>query len=481
MTNRLHYADNLDALRTHVADESVDLVYLDPPFNSNANYNILFKSPAGLAADSQIEAFEDSWHWNNAAEDAFEQVMRSGHPRAFDLLRAMRSFLGENDMMAYLSMMAIRLIELHRVLKPTGSLYLHCDPTASHYLKLLLDGVFDKANFRNEIIWCYRKWSVAQGQFVRNHDVILFYSRKEGSQTFHTLYGDPSPGTMRRWGGKRQRAVFENGVRKAASTDDLARSPLADWWDISILNPNSKERLGYPTQKPLALLERIIAASSNPGDLVLDPFCGCGTAIHAAEKLGRRWIGIDITHLAISLIERRMKDAFPGVQFTVEGTPKDLASALDLAERDKYQFQWWAVAMIEGVPLDGKKKGADGGIDGVIYFKPDGKRSEKALISVKGGHHVGVQMIRDLHSAMEREKAPIGVFVTAALPTGPMLREAAAVGRFTDEWERGWPRLQIITLAELFRGVRPAIPFADPLVALRRARREETSRQDAFF
>ncbi|MGS1016997.1 DNA methyltransferase [Allosphingosinicella humi] len=481
MTNRLHYADNLDALRAHVADESVDLVYLDPPFNSNANYNILFKSPAGLAADSQIEAFEDSWHWNNAAEDAFEQVMRSGHPRAFDLLRAMRSFLGENDMMAYLSMMAIRLIELHRVLKPTGSLYLHCDPTASHYLKLLLDGVFDKANFRNEIIWCYRKWSVAQGQFVRNHDVILFYSRKEGSQIFHTLYGEPSPGTMKRWGGKRQRAVFENGVRKAASTEDAARSPLADWWDISILNPNSKERLGYPTQKPLALLERIIAASSNPGDLVLDPFCGCGTAIHAAEKLGRRWIGIDITHLAISLIERRMKDAFPGVQFTVEGTPKDLASALDLAERDKYQFQWWAVAMIDGVPLDGKKKGADGGIDGVIYFKPDGKRSEKALISVKGGHHVGVQMIRDLHSAMEREKAPIGVFVTAALPTGPMLREAAAVGRFTDEWGRGWPRLQIITLAELFRGVRPAIPFADPLVALRRARREETSRQDAFF
>lgn len=478
MSNRLYYADNLVALREHVADASVDLVYLDPPFNSNANYNILFRSPAGHAAESQIEAFEDTWHWNNAAEDAFEQVMRSGQTRAFDLLRAMRTFLGENDMMAYLSMMAIRLIELHRVLKPTGSLYLHCDPTASHYLKLLLDGVFGKANFRNEIIWCYRKWSVAQGQYPRNHDTILFYSRKENAQTFHTLYGDPSPGTMKRWGGRRQRAVFEDGVRKAGCTDEEARTPLADWWDISILNPNSKERLGYPTQKPLALLERIISASTNEDDIVLDPFCGCGTTIHAAEKLRRQWIGIDITHLAVSAIERRMKDAFPGVQFTVEGTPRDLASALDLARRDKYQFQWWAVSLVDGVPHDGRKKGADGGIDGVIYFKPDGRRTEKALISVKGGHHVGVQMIRDLHSAMEREKAPIGIFVTAALPTGPMLREAAAVGRFTDEFGRGVARLQILTLAELFRGVRPDIPFVDPLAVLRRARREATERQD---
>jgi site-specific DNA-methyltransferase (adenine-specific) len=481
MTNRLFYADNLVVLREHVADASIDLVYLDPPFNSNASYNLLFKSPTGRAADSQIEAFEDTWHWNNAAEDAFEQVMRSGQTRAFDLLRAMRTFLGENDMMAYLSMMAIRLIELHRVMKPSASLHLHCDPTASHYLKLLLDGVFGKANFRNEIVWCYRKWSVAQGQFVRNHDTILFYSRKQGAQTFNTLFGEPSPGTMKRWGGRRQQAVFEHGVRKAAATDEDAKSPLADWWEISILNPNSKERLGYPTQKPLALLERIIAASTNEGEVVLDPFCGCGTAVHAAEKLRRRWIGIDITHLAISAIERRMKDAFPDARFTVEGTPKDLASALDLASRDKYQFQWWAVALVEGVPLDGKKKGADGGVDGIIYFKPDGKRVERALVSVKGGHNVGVQMIRDLHSAMEREKAPIGIFVTATAPTGPMLREAAAVGRFTDEFERGWPRLQILTLAELFQGKRPAIPFVDPLVALRRARREETEKQESFL
>jgi site-specific DNA-methyltransferase (adenine-specific) len=472
--NRLYYGDNLAVLRAQVADASVDLVYLDPPFNSNATYNILFRSPAGGGADAQIEAFEDSWHWNDAAEDAFDQVARSGNTKAFDLLNAMRAFLGENDMMAYLAMMAVRLLELHRVLKPTGSLYLHCDPTASHYLKLLLDGVFGKRNFRNEVIWCYRKWSVAQGQFVRNHDVLLFFSREDGRHVFNTLYGDPSPGTLKRWGGRRQHAVFEDGVRKATSTEDAAQTPLPDWWDVSVLNPNAKERLGYPTQKPLALLERIIAASSNAGGVVLDPFCGCGTAVHAAQKLGRNWIGIDVTHLAISLIEKRLKDAFPGVAFTVEGTPKDLASAQDLAARDKYQFQWWAVSMVDAMPFGGKKKGADGGIDGLIYFKPDGRRTEKAIVSVKGGGHVGVQMIRDLHSAMEREKAPIGVFITAAMPTSVMEREAAAVGRFTAEVNgRSYARLQIITLAELFAGKRPDIPLVDANAAFRRAGREE--------
>jgi DNA modification methylase len=473
MTNRLFYADNLVALRDHVADGSVDLVYLDPPFNSNATYNILFRSPTGHAAESQIQAFEDSWHWNDAAEDAFEQVMRSGQTRAFDLLRAMRAFLGENDMMAYLAMMAIRLIELHRVLKSSGSLYLHCDPTASHYLKLLLDAVFGTRNFRREIVWrsgWVSGFKTRTRNWVRNHDTLFYYLRDGKAEwTFNKQYIAHGDDYARRGGGG-------NPLGKAI--DDV-------WDDPDLYSPNiksfSSEKLGYPTQKPVALLERIVAASSNVGDVVLDPFCGCGTTIHAAEKLGRRWIGIDVTHLAISLIERRMKDAFPDADFTVEGTPRDLASALDLARRDKYQFQWWAVAMVEGVPLDGKKKGADGGIDGLIYFKPDGKRPEKALISVKGGQTVGVAMVRDLHSAMERERAPIGILITAALPTGPMLREAAAVGRFTDEFGRGWPRLQILTLAELFQGKRPQIPFPDPLAALRKARRESTEKQESLL
>lgn len=473
MTNRLFYADNLVALRDHVADESVDLVYLDPPFNSNANYNILFRSPTGHAAESQIQAFEDTWHWNDAAEDAFEQVMRSGQTCAFELLRAMRAFLGENDMMAYLAMMAIRLIELHRVLKPTGSLYLHCDPTASHYLKLLLDAAFGTRNFRREIVWrsgWVSGFKTRTRNWVRNHDTIFYYLRDgKADWTFNKQYVAHGADYARRGGGG-------NPLGKAI--DDV-------WDDPDLYSPNiksfSSEKLGYPTQKPVALLERIIAASSNAGDLVLDPFCGCGTAIHAAQKLKRCWIGIDVTHLAISLIERRMKAAFADADFTVEGTPRDLASALDLARRDKYQFQWWAVAMVEGVPLDGKKKGPDGGIDGLIYFKPDGRRTEKALISVKGGQNVGVAMIRDLHSAMERERAPIGIFITAQEPTGPMLREAAAVGRFTDEFGRGWPRLQILTLAELFRGKRPAIPYPDPLAAIRKARREATEKQESLL
>jgi site-specific DNA-methyltransferase (adenine-specific) len=528
MTNRLFYADNLVVLRNHVAEASVDLVYLDPPFNSNANYNILFRTPAGEAADSQIQAFEDSWHWNNAAEDAFEQVMRAGHPRAFELLRAMRAFLGENDMMAYLAMMAIRLIELHRVLKPTGSLYLHCDPTASHYLKLLLDSVFGFDNYVNEITWKRTSAHNDAGRFGRNTDILFLYGRG-GQRAWHPIHNgysadylerfrnrDPDgrrwmddnltakglsgggytyeykgatslwrvpPETMARLDAEgRLHFTRAGGIRLKRYLDEAKGPPLqALWDDIPPINSRAQERLGYPTQKPLALLERIIAASTSPGDLVLDPFCGCGTTIHAAQKLGRRWIGIDITHLAISAIERRMKAAFPDAEFTVEGTPKDLASALDLAGRDKYQFQWWALAMVDAVPLDGKKKGADGGVDGLIYFKPDGRSVDKALVSVKGGQNVGVTMIRDLHSAMERERAPMGVFVTAAEPTTPMLREAAAVGRFTDEFDRSWPRLQIVTLAELFQGRRPAIPFVDPLVALRRARREATGKQEMLL
>ena len=537
MTNRLYYGDNLDVLREQVKDESVDLVYLDPPFNSNANYNILFKSPAGASSDAQIEAFEDTWHWNDKAEDAFDQVARSGNTKAFDLLNAMRGFLGENDMMAYLAMMAIRLIELHRVLKPTGSLYLHCDPVGSHYLKLLLDGVFGPRQFRTEITWkrssAHNDAKQGRRQHGRIHDTLFFYTKGE-TWTWNAVYTDydqdyldsfyrhVEPETGRRYrlgdltgpGGaakgnpsyevmgvtrfwrysqERMEDLIEQGrvIQTNPGTvpqykrylDEMIGVPIQDvWTDVPPISAQSKERLGYPTQKPLALLERIIAASSNEGDVVLDPFCGCGTAVHAAQKLGRQWIGIDVTHLAISLIEKRMKAAFPGIAFTVEGTPKDLASAEDLAARDKYQFQWWVVSMVDAMPFGGKKKGADGGVDGIIYFKPDGKRTEKAIVSVKGGDNVGVQMIRDLHSAMEREKAPIGVFVTKALPSGPMLKEAAAVGRFHAEATgKSYPRLQILTLAELFAGKRPDIPWVDPNAAFRRAGREDTGQQQQLL
>ena len=549
--NRLYYGDNLDVLRREIADGSVDLVYLDPPFNSNASYNILFKSPTGATADAQIEAFADTWHWNERAEDAFDQVARSGHTRAFDLLNAMRRFLGDNDMMAYLAMMAVRMVELHRVLRPTGSLYLHCDPTASHYLKLLLDAVFDSPQFRSEIIWKRTSSHNSARRWGPIHDVILFYSRSadylwnrvdmpydpdytdryyrhvDGDGRRYRLSDLTGSGTRngesgRSWGGFdptvhgrhwgiptivkqefgdrsltphgwldlfREHGLIEMSGRGGGwphvrrYLDRMTGQAVQDIVDdIPPLSQRHAERLGYPTQKPLALLERIIAASSNEGDVVLDPFCGCGTAVHAAQKLGRQWIGIDVTHLAISLIEKRMQAAFPGVAFTVEGTPKDLESAMDLARRDKYQFQWWAVSMVDAMPYGGRKKGADGGVDGIIYFKPDGKRTEGAIVSVKGGDHVGVGMIRDLHSAMEREKARAGVFLCKATPTTAMEKEAAAVGRFAAAATgKTYPRLQIITLAELFRGKRPDLPLVDPTAAFRGAVREDTGRQASLF
>lgn len=484
---QLFYGDNLGVLREHFADESVDLIYLDPPFNSNANYNILFKSPTGEQSNAQIEAFEDTWYWNDKAEDAFDQVSRCGNTRVFDLLNAMRSFLGENDMMAYLSMMAIRLVELHRVLKSTGSLYLHCDPTASHYLKLLLDAAFGTRQFRNEIVWDYSfRLMDLPNFFNRKHDVILCYAKSAQShfRMTKTLWAREDLLASRRqavhvdsdgvewiWmpGGK------GNSKNKLRRIDEIIAGgkAMSDVWRIPVLSSSSKERLGYPTQKPLTLLERIIAASCPEDGVVLDPFCGCGTAVHAAQKLGRRWAGIDVTHLAISLIEKRMRAAFPDIEMHIEGTPRDLAAAEDLAARDKYQFQWWVVAVLDAMPFGGKKKGADGGVDGILYFRPEGKKVEKALVSVKGGANVGVGMIRDLHSAMMRDKAPIGVFVTRTPPTAKMESEAASVGRFHSETTgRSYARLQIISLEELFQGKRPDLPFIDPHAAFRTAPRE---------
>lgn len=537
MTNTLYFGDNLHVLREHIASESVDLVYLDPPFNSNANYNILFTSPEGTSSESQIEAFEDTWHWNDSAEDAFDEVMRSGNTDAFTLLRAMRDFLGDNDMMAYLAMMAVRLIELHRVLKPTGSLYLHCDPTASHYLKLLLDGVFGPTNYKADITWGRTNARGTSGKWPWLHDVILHYQKSDQAKfraqkakslktkAPHTLIKrddgekyntfeltgagttkdgesgrpwrgfDPSP-LGRHWG-------YAHKQLEEWADADLIHFPKGDgfprkfddkpfeienrmvtvgdvWVDIDRLNQKSAERLGYPTQKPLALLERIIAASSNEGDVVLDPFCGCGTAVHAAQKLGRQWIGIDVTHLAIGLIEKRMNDAFPGIAFEVKGRPQDLISAQDLAARDKHQFELWALSVVDADPWKGGRKGADTGIDGVIWFKPDGKRTEKAIVEVKGGA-TGVKDIGRLAQVIERESAKIGVFITAQPPSRAMERDAAAVGVWENEYTgRKHARLQIITLAELFRNVRPDIPWVDTTVA-KKARREETGRQGSLL
>lgn len=548
--NRLFYGDNLDVLREQVESGCVDLVYLDPPFNSNANYNILFRSPAGQAADSQIEAFEDTWHWNDKAEAAFHAVMISGNTDVAELLRAMRGFLKENDMMAYLAMMSVRLIELHRVLKPTGSLYLHCDPTASHYLKLLLDGVFGALNFRTEIIW---KRTFAHGNVGQTYgdvtDTIFFYTKTKKyiwNQPYKQVVGEkllkkypsvdidgrrwqsvtlrnPGPrpnlhypfqasnGVTYRphpngWSCNRERmekydregrlhfpTKADGALRLKMYEDESQGERLQSLWDdIPPISSQAQERLGYPTQKPLALLERIIAASSSEGDLVLDPFCGCGTAIDAAQKLGRRWIGIDITHLAIGLIERRLKDRYgDAIDYEVIGKPTDLASAEKLAADEPHQFQYWITQAIGGQPYQGGRKGADRGIDGYIYFSrtEDMDRgakkhsTEAAIVSVKAGQRVGVSMVRDLKGVMEREKAPIGIFVCVIKPSREMEREAASAGVYTDPGTgQTYPRLQIYTLAEYFHNLRPKVPLLDRQAAYRRAARQsDADRQDSLL
>jgi site-specific DNA-methyltransferase (adenine-specific) len=362
MRNTLYYGDNLAILRDYIADESVDLIYLDPPFNSARSYNVLFKHESGDAAEAQLKAFDDTWHWGQEAEHTYHELVTKGLPPVADMIGAMRQFIGDNQMMAYLVMMAARLAELHRVLKPTGSLYLHCDPTASHYLKVILDTIFGAQNYRNEIVW--QRTNVHSDSKTWSHvsDIIFFYS-KSGHFTWNPIYlphseeyvddkyryrdddgraytldnmtsPNPRPNMMYEWKGH---ASPPNGWRYSRETmakldaegriwypEDKTKRPRLKryldempgrllsniWTDINPINSQAQERLGYPTQKPVALLERIISASSNPGDVVLDPFCGCGTTIAAAQKLGRHWIGIDITNLAIALQKYRLQDAY---------------------------------------------------------------------------------------------------------------------------------------------------------------------------
>ncbi len=520
--NTLFYGDNLPILREYLADESVDLIYLDPPFNSNRNFNVLFKDESGEEAPAQIRVFEDTWHWNVVAEQTYQDLVTTGQPQVSMLISALRQFIGTNQMMAYLVMMAARLVELHRVLKPTGSLYLHCDPTASHYLKIVLDTIFGPRNFMNEIVWKRTSsHNDARRNFSSLDDILFFYTKTE-AYTFNpqfTPYSEdyiqhnfrfvdengrkyasgnlrspnPRPNLTYDYKGykphangwsvslekmqdldRQGRLIFSkdpNGrIRVKKYLDEMPGIVLGNnWGDIPPISSQAAERLGYPTQKPVALLERILSASSNPGDVVLDPFCGCGTTIAAAQKLGRRWIGIDITNLSIALQKYRLKDSFGLVEkqdYTVVGEPEDLPSAHQLAQDDRYQFQWWALSLIKARPLgetEGKKgkKGSDKGMDGVITFIDDATRKAKrVLVQVKSGK-VKSGDIRDLRGVLDREGAAMGVFITLETPTKEMLAEAVSAGFYhSPGWERDYPRLQILTIAELLQGAEVKMPPA---------------------
>lgn len=506
--NVLYYGDNFDVLRRHIEEDSVDLIYLDPPFNSQQDYNVLFGQQDGTRAAAQIQAFEDTWRWDQSAAESFVYTVEQGG-KVSQVMQAFRTFLGETDMLAYLAMMAPRLVELRRALKPTGSIYLHCDPTASHYLKLLMDAVFGPQHFRSEIIWKRTSAHSSAKRYGPVHDVLLYYAKgdepvwnqqfQEYDQSYLDAFYTHVDEDGRRW---RRSDLTGPGVRHGATgevwrgrdvtakgrhwayppselerldkqgrihwpqkeggmpmlkryAEDQPGVPLQDvWTDIKPIHNLGAERLGYPTQKPEALLERIIQASSSEGDTVLDPFCGCGTTVAAAQHLERRWIGIDITHLAINLIRHRLVDTY-GLDveetFEVVGEPVSQDGATELAMDDPYQFQWWALGLVGARPSD-EKKGADKGIDGRIYFHDEGAKgkTKQVIISVKAGK-TGPSHVRDLRGVLEREEAQIGVLISLQEPTRESRKEAASAGFYESPWGKH-ARIQLLTVEQLMDG-----------------------------
>lgn len=531
-TNQLYYGDNLSILQNpeYFPNECVDLIYLDPPFNSKRPYNYILKDESGNTTDAQFQAFDDTWHWGPSAQKTFHDLVTDGPAQISITIDAIHRILGKNSLMAYLVMMTGRLVELHRVLKRTGSIYVHCDPTASHYLKIIMDAIFGAKHFRNEIIWQRTSSHNDAKKWARVHDVILYYTKssrftwipvhtKHKSAYVKNFYRyEDERGVYRldhiirskkmekrpnlsyefngytpEWGWRTEKKKLE----RLAAEDRLYWSKTGRPYlkrylqdqkgtaikdvitDINPLGGLSKENLGYQTQKPEALLERIILSSSNEGDVVLDPFCGCGTTIAAAANLKRRWIGVDINHISVTLQKARLADAHPDIKYEVIGEPQDVASARRLANDDEFQFEWWALSLVGAKPRQGEagsrkgKKGADQGIDGIISFLANEKDNVgRTLVQVKSGK-VGVKDIRDLVGAMDREKAAMGLFITLEPPTKDMLKEATAADFYTsDYWEQKYPRVQILTIEELFAGkvfqlpprrrAFPAAPLAKP-------------------
>ena len=535
--NTLYFGDNLDVLQKHIADESVDLIYLDPPFSSNRDYNVIFREQSGHESPAQMKAFGDTWNWAGAMEawEHFHELCPNA--KAIELMHGFHSAIGENDVMAYLVMMAPRLYHLHRVLKPTGSLYLHCDSTASHYLKLVLDGIFGVRNFRNEIIWKRTSNHNDAKRFPKVSDTLFYYvksdtftwipqrgkydegylrthyshSDEQGRRYtfsdltkpkgsigyFYELLGATPPPNGWRMPESRAKQWLEEGriaipptgktPRYKRFLEDMSGPIVTNVWDdLPPVNSQAKEALGYPTQKPLALLERIIQASSSEGDTVLDPFCGCGTSIVAAQKLGRQWIGIDITPIATTLVKQRLYDSFGAIDvrskskedsverpvFAVEGLPTDVAGARLLYDKESTHkdFEIWAVGLVPGIPQE--KRGADSGIDGVHYFNDNPHKPSKAVIQVKGGH-VTVSQIRDLRGVMTREKAQLGFFITLEPPTQPMKNEAASAGYYQPPFGVGRrvESVQIRTIEDLLGGKEFDFPLYGANVSFKEAER----------
>lgn len=538
--NQLYYGDNLDVLRRYVKDQSVDLLYLDPPFNSNRNYSVIFSRNEKKEDENtaQIEAFEDTWRWTPETEMQYAEFMNSAPVRVADALSAFRTLLGENDAMAYLVNMAPRMLEMHRVLKPSGSMYLHCDPTMSHYLKILLDAIFGPALFRNEIIWQRSTGkSLQTTRLPTNHDVILCYSptpnpkwidgggfiaydkdeldaktaskyrNKDADGRIYRLDSLINPSNDRpnltyeflgvtrvwRWTRERMQKAYEDGIVTQSSPgrvpqmkrylDEQRGRPLGDvWTDIPPINSRAAERLGYPTQKPLALLERIIRLNTEPGDVVLDPFCGCGTTVDAAQRMNRKWIGIDITYISIDLIKKRLEHTYGEevlTSFQTNGIPSDLAAARALFSQSPFDFERWAVSLVNAEP--NQKQVGDKGVDGVARFPLGGKgQFAKVLVSVKGGKNLNPAMVRDLSGTVDTQKAAMGILLTLTTPTKGVIDAVDHGGVYTHPANnQTFPRLQTFTVGQLMAGQRPQMP--PTVLPYIKAEKKESETPDALF
>lgn len=460
MINQLYYGDNLEVLRHYIKDESVDLCYIDPPFNSKRNYNQIYNNISS-EDKAQSQAFIDTWEWDDHAIHGIEEIITNYHglftQQCIDLITGLRNVLGKGSLLAYLVSMTLRITEIHRVLKPTGSFYLHCDPNASHYLKLVLDAVFcsQGGDFRNEIIWCYRGGGVPKKDFARKHDIIFRYSKGKdycfNVDNIRIPYSGDSEERLK----YKARAFRGDKVYDNYQQNDKGKHP-EDWFEIQPIMPSSKERLGYPTQKPEALLERIIKASSNDNDIILDAYCGCGTTVAVSQRLERQWIGIDITYQSISLILKRLEDSFgKGVLETINlhGIPKDRESAIALAnktdDRTRKEFEKWAIlTYTNNRAVINNKKGADKGVDGIVYFQGN-DQPEKMIFQVKSGK-VKSGDIRDLLGTMTLQNASIAILITLDPPTSQMLKTAKEAGFYQNKYmSHSCDKIQIVTVADI--------------------------------
>jgi len=495
--NSLFYGDNLEIIRKYIGDETIDLCYIDPPFNSKRNYNQIYNN-IGKEDTAQAQAFTDTWTWDTEAIEGFEAIVHNQHglytKQSIELIIGLSKVLDKGSLLAYLVSMTQRIAEIWRVLKPTGSFYLHCDPTASHYLKLVLDGIFCTrgGQFQNEIVWCYSIGGKSKKRFGRKHDVVLFYTKEGHDNHIFNALGAAIP---RKVGSHMKVGQDETGRNYQEKTDRksgktyryyLDEGKIAEdyWIDIETLNREDKERLGYPTQKPEALLERIIKTSSNENDTILDCYCGCGTTIAVAQRLNRRWIGMDITYQSISVILKRLTETF-GEEFlqTIEltGQPKDMAGARALAhkkdDRLRKEFEKWAILTYSNnLAIINEKKGADKGIDGTAFIQVTPTDYKQIIFSVKSGQNVSVTMVRDLRGVIEREDAAMGILITLEEPTAPMLKEAREAGSFQSELNpQKFPKLQIVTIREILDGERLNVPMTHNV--LKKAKAQSSNKQ----